>query len=425
MKRRFVSRAASGLVVMGLLSTFSISTAYATNGSLLIGYGAKSRGIGGAGVAFAQDAVATATNPAGMADVGTRLDIGAMLFRPERSSWVPGFSGRDDVKSGSNLFLIPNMGAAYKFNRKMSVGFAFVGAGGGNTRYNENFFDFAGEPDPTLGVNLMQAVMSPSVSYKLTKNHTVGVSLLLGIQSFRAYGQSAFGDAGYSSNPDKLTNKGNDFSYGAGGRIGWTSKFFKKRLTIGATASSKVYMTKFEKYKGLFAEKGKFDMPAIYSAGFSLKPMKKLTIAGDYQYINYSQIRSISNKGPTAFLPLPPDNELLGASRGLGFGWDDMQVYKIGVAYDYNPKWTYRVGYNYGKTPIKKDQLLFNTQAPATVEHHATAGLTYKSTQNSEWSFALMRAFQKDIVAFDNFSGDNIRIKMHQWAADVSYGYYF
>lgn len=397
----------------------------ATNGTLLIGFGAKSRAMGGAAVAHAQDSLVAAVNPAGIADVGTRADIGAMLFSPRRSAWVPGFSGRDNVQSGSNLFVMPNMGGVYKFNRKMSVGFAAVAFGGGNTRYNENFFDFAGDPPPTLGANLAQAVMSPSVSYKLTKQHTLGASLLLGIQQFRAYGMTAFGDAGFSSDPDSLSNRGNDYSVGAGVRVGWLSSFFKGRLSLGATASSRVRMTKLDKYKGLLAQNGRLDLPAIYSAGIAVKPVKKLTITGDLQYIDYSNIKALRNRGPKQFLPLPPDDQLLGASQGFGFGWQNMWVYKGGAKYDLNDKWILRAGYNYADTPISDIELLSNTIAPATVKHHATLGVTYNSSKNSEWSFAGMWAFKAQQVGFDSFSNDNIRISMYQYALEASYGFHF
>ena len=412
-------------VVTLLFLSYLPTLANATNGSLLIGYGAKSRGMGGVGVALPADSLTSAVNPAGVAFTGTRGDIGGMLFNPSRSAWVPGFSGKPNQRSGATLFAIPNMGATMKFDRTLSLGFGFVGSGGGNTRYSDNFFDFAGEPDPTLGVNLAQAVMSPTVAYKFTKNHSLGVSLLLGVQTFRAYGLSAFADAGFSARPGSVSNRGNEYSYGAGGRVGWLSKFMKGKIAVGATASSKVYMTRFSKYDGLFAKDGKFDMPATLAVGVAVKPMKKLTLAADVQRILYSQIDAISNPGPVRFLPLPPDDELLGAKNGLGFGWSSLTVYKVGADYEYNKKWSFRAGYNYAKSPIKDDQLLANTLAPAVVEHHVTLGLTYRPTKNSELTLAGMYAFRNDQVGFDNFSGDNIRVSMDQRAIDFGYGIHF
>ena len=63
--------------------------AEATNGYFLIGFGAKSRGMGGVGVAYAQDGLAAAFNPAGMSDVkirgAMRVDAGMELFNPPRA----------------------------------------------------------------------------------------------------------------------------------------------------------------------------------------------------------------------------------------------------------------------------------------------------------------------------------------------------
>ena len=98
------------LMVAGLLIT---SIASATNGYFLIGYGAKSRAMGGVGVAFPQDAMASASNPAGITQVGTGVVIGGEFFNPPRWAGTPddgaglfGF-GKGTTKSGSNLFIIP------------------------------------------------------------------------------------------------------------------------------------------------------------------------------------------------------------------------------------------------------------------------------------------------------------------------------
>ncbi len=434
---------ASSLVFLGAFT----QTAFATNGSFLIGYGAKSRGMGGAGVAYAQDSLVSATNPAGMSDVGIRFDGGLMIFNPERSAWVPGFSGKSEIDSGATIYAIPNIGFNYPFNRKLTVGFAFVGAGGGGTRYNENFFDFGNPANlgPTLGVNLAQAIMSPSFAYNVTKKQSIGASLLLGIQTFRAFGLDAFGDAGFSIDPDNLTSRGNDWSYGAGVRFGWRGKFYDDKLTLGAVYSSRMYMTKFDKYKGLFAEQGDADIPEQYAIGLAFKATDKATVAFDIQRINYGDIASFSNPGPIRFLPLPTaaDERLMGMNNGLGFGWQDMTIYKLGLNYDYNDKYSFRAGWNYGKKPMCDGgtynnidgitspvdkcsvDILANTLAPAVVEHHLTLGMSYRPSKKVEWTVGLMHAFREDVVKFNDFSGDNIKISMNQWAGDLSFGYNF
>lgn len=448
--------------------------AFATNGYFLIGYGAKTRSMGGAGVAYAQDAIAGAANPAGMASVKMdtmRIDVGGEFFIPKRgftndsSTLESGFPGSGDPvnhKSGSNVFLIPSMGGIYKFNRKLTIGMAAIG-NGANTRYDQTIpgnptcidgdttggtgstvFNFNCLGSPTGGVSLIQMQMIPGAAYKINKNHSVGLALTLAVQQFRAYGLQAFGQdgLGYADGPD-LTNRGNDYSYGAGARVGWLSKFFNQRLSIGANYASRTYMTKFDKYRDLFAEQGSFDIPEHFALGAAISVTKKITIAADYQKIKYSDIKSIGNQGPDAsdpinFFPSGCQNEvgggntcLLGRDDGMGFGWEDQNIYKIGINYDYDSQWSFRVGYNYAESPIQDDQVLFNFMAPAVNEHHATFGMSYRPSKNMEWSMNYMHAFKNTIkgptalgpTAGLPVNGENASIDMYINSLGVSFAY--
>jgi len=391
--------------------------AHATNGYFLIGYGAKSRAMGGVGVAYAQDALAAAANPAGMADLKLqtmRIDMGGEFFYPPRSIAHDSALLPADIKSGSNTYLIPSMGGVYKFNRKMVIGMAAVGAGMG-TRYDQSqavcedgdpatngnkFFNFNCLAGPTAGVTLYQMQMLPSVAYKLSKNHYVGASLAIGIQMFRAYGLQAFDTLGFAATSGNLTNQGNDWAYGSGIRLGYLGNFFNRRLKFGLNYASRVYMTRFTKYKNLFAEQGSFDIPEHFAAGIAVQATRDLVIAADIQRIRFSSIRSVGNPGPNPADPnnfFPKGSDVLGTDNGLGFGWKDVTAYKVGVDYRVNSKWNVRAGYNYGKSPIRGDQVLFNMLAPATVEQHATLGISYRPSKSIEWSMNYMHAFKNTI----------------------------
>jgi len=422
-----------GLAVLTAAGLAVPLTAFATNGYFLIGFGTKSRAMGGVGIGYAASPTAAAVNPANMVDMGTRVGIDAALFNPKRRSACCVGSG--GVVSGSNLFLIPTMGGAYKFNRKMSIGFAAIGAGA-NTRFEGNlFFD-----DPTLpglqpdrsgavlGVNLIQMIMAPGAAYRLDKHNAVGASLQLGVQTFRASGlNDAFRP--FSRDPNNLTERGNDWSYGAGIRLGWRSVFFDKRLTLGLAYASKVYMTRFHKYSGLFADEGGFDIPENFGAGLSIKPTDKLVLAFDVVKILYSDVPSVGN--PALPISSDPANvvDKLGHRNGPGFGWKDQTVYKVGAEYHYNPKWTLRVGYNYGKTPIRENASLeFNVLAPATTEQHYTAGVTYTINKHHEVSFAGTYAQRNKLsTTIDGttqlpFSGD---VETELWIRTLEFGYQF
>lgn len=144
------------------------------------------------------------------------------------------------------------------------------------------------------GVDLKQIFSLPTITWKPVPRHTLGLSVNLAYQSFEAKGLQNFTGASTTSSPNNVTNNDHDNSYGAGIKLGWIGEL-NEYLTIGATYHSKTYMTEFDKYKGLFAEKGDFDIPAHYAIGIALKPLPDFVLAMDYQRIEYSDVRSVNN----------------------------------------------------------------------------------------------------------------------------------
>lgn len=419
--------------------------AHATNGYFLPGFGFRSQGMGGVGIAYGRDSLSTAANPANAVNTGMRGDLGFGVFNPERYAAVGpdaggaigafGFFG--GVESDARYFIVPEMGFSMPLNDKLHIALAVVGNGGMNTTYSENFFSYAGtNPDtPTrdtkLGVDMMQLLVPITAAYKVNEDHAIGASLVLAETRFRAYGLEAFRyfDQGLamtiSADPNNLTNKGFDYSYGAGVKVGWLGEFMDDKVTVGLTYASRTYMTKFDKYRGLFAEQGDFDIPENYGIGIAIKPVKNLVIAADVLRINYSDIASIGNRGMHTknagdFLGVTgvpsvvnPTYEL-GNDQGMGFGWQDQTVYKLGVQYGVNNRLIVRAGYNYGESPIPNDQVTFNTLAPATVEKHYSVGFTYKANENLEVTGTYMYVAPNSQSACDQNFLNCVQIGMHQ-----------
>src|SRR5262245_23622627 len=73
-----------------LLSLAAPGAALATAGYFQLGYGLKSKGLGGAAPGQAQDSLVPATKPAGMVWIGNRLDAGAEWFVADRGSRING-----------------------------------------------------------------------------------------------------------------------------------------------------------------------------------------------------------------------------------------------------------------------------------------------------------------------------------------------
>lgn len=364
-------------IQLSLPLLLTASAALATDGYFDHGYGVKAKGLGGAGVAFAQDSMAVATNPAGLVDVADSHQVGLTWFAPDRSVTVNGntFDGNED---GS--FYIPDFSYKTTLSSGAAFGLAIFGNGGMNTGYQTALFDYVnpGVASSNTSMDMSQLFIAPTWSWRNEGGHAFGVSAILAGQRFKATGLEDFG----------IANAGYDSSFGGGARLGWTWQA-SQNLKVGATYQSRLWMTKFDKYAGLFAEQGDFDIPSNYAVGFAYKVDSSLTWAFDVERIHYSEVNSVGNPGssPGGF----------GASNGPGFGWKDVTVIKTGLAYEVSPTLTVRVGYNHTTQPIGSSEIFFNQLAPGVVRHHATLGATWQANASTEVSFFYAHAFNETV----------------------------
>jgi long-chain fatty acid transport protein len=409
------------LIAAATAAALAPLAAHATTGYFAHGYGIKSKATGGVGIALPQDSLAAAANPAGMVLVGNRVDLGLEWFQPDRGATITGngagLNGTYDG-NGTSSFLIPEFGYNRMLSPTMSLGVSVYGNGGMNTTYKTNpFAAFGGTGE--AGVDLMQLFIAPTLAWK-TGNHAFGVSLNLAYQRFEANGlPPAF--AGFSSDPANFTNNGYDDSMGWGVRIGWTGQV-SPTITLGATYQSKTSMSEFDKYKGLFANQGDFDIPENYGAGIAWKATPALTLAGDIVQIKYSGVPAVGNPIDSLFT-----GAAFGSTNGPGFGWEDTTVYKIGVTYDLNPTVTLRAGYVTLKQPIPSSQTFLNILAPGVVEDHLTLGATWKMGTNGELTVMYMHAFEKEVNGSGSIplamGGGEANLRMSQDSLGIAYGW--
>ena len=402
------------LKLLPLFVLLASSEASATDGYFAYGYGVKSQGMGGVSIALPQDALAAATNPAGMGLIGDRIDLGATWFRPIRETEITtaGINGTYDANESKN-FIIPEFGYNRQINPDVTLGVSVYGNGGMNTDYNIRVPLLGSTP---AGIDLIQLFVAPTVTWKLTPSNTIGVSVNLAYQRFAAKGLENFASPA-STSSDNVTNKGHDNSYGAGLHIGWIGQL-NDFVTLGATYQTKTYMSKFDKYKGLFAEGGDFDIPETYGVGIAVKATPQLTVAADVQRINYSDVASVGNSSS--------NQSLLGSSNGPGFGWRDVTAVKLGASYVWNEQLTLRAGYNHSSQPIRSAETMFNILAPGVVQDHLTLGTTWLLENKAELSLAYMHAFENSVNGSGSIPqpyGGEANLKMYQDSLGVAYGW--
>ncbi|MCB5191394.1 outer membrane protein transport protein [Methylobacillus arboreus] len=413
----------TGLAIL-LMALWAADNAYATDGYFSHGYGVRAQGAGGVGIALPQDSLVAASNPAGLSLVGDRLDIGASWFRPQREAEIenspaPSANGKYSGDEREH-FIIPEIGYSKRVSDVTTAGISVYGNGGMNTSY-DRAIPLLG--NTRAGVDLIQVFVKPTLSWQLSPTQYVGLGLNIAYQRFEAKGLQNFDAPGFSQAPGNVTNRGHDSSYGVGLHLGWLGQFFDERLTLGASYQSKISTTRFDKYRGLFAEDGDFDIPENYGVGVAFKINPSWTIASDIQRIRYSNVDSIGN----SLSKFAVEGNALGSDQGPGFGWRDVTVYKLGTVFAVNSQLTLRAGYNHTTQPIPRGETLFNILAPAVVQDHLTLGASWKLANNDEISFSYVHAFENKVNGNNSipaaFGGGDVNLKMHQDTLGIAYSW--
>lgn len=399
-----------------------VSPAVATNGYSPTGFGTTNKGLAGAGVALPQDTLAGATNPAGMLLLGDRVDVGVALFAPDRGFYAdstpPGPIPFGSHDSNNDFFLVPSFGWTHQLDEHSSVGVLLGGNGGMNTEYDTAIWSGFGAASAPAGVDLAQLFLGVPYARRINETHSIGVMPIVAAQRFEAKGLEPF--RGMSTNPAKVTNNGYDYSFGYGIRVGWMGEL-SDDFSVGASVQSRLYMQKFDKYAGLFAEQGGFDVPPTAVVGVAYKVQPDVTLVADWQRIFYGEVKSLNN--PNGVLPGP--GNLLGSDNGLGFGWNDIDIYKIGVQWDYSPQLTLRAGVSHADQLFENGQALFNVLAPATVRTHASLGMTYRVDRDSALTVSYTHAFEEEIQGTSPLVGGQTgHVRMDQHELEVSWAWY-
>ncbi|MCU7835081.1 MAG: outer membrane protein transport protein [gamma proteobacterium symbiont of Taylorina sp.] len=458
-KNRLMAMAVTAAIVIP-------NAAMATNGMFMMGNGTKANGRVGVGIAMADSAISGADNPAAMVRVGNRVDFGVQIFDPDRTSEVSGSSGHPlsaipgnpfqmpssyDFKgtgNGDGPFYIPEMAVNYMISDDLAFGVTVVGTGGMNTNY-ESIMMFNGPAFPhDVGINFEQVRILPTLSYMINDQHSIGASLQIAYQQFKAWGLDSFtgtnstpvpsppGPPGFvfdpqtSQAPNRVSGKGRDDALGFGLSLGWQGQLTDS-LTVGVVYNSKIDMDEMDDYRGLLAEDGSMDVPENYGIGLAFQATDKLLLGFDIQQINYSGVDSIGNslQGGNGGMDLFNPAYYLGTDDGSGFGWNDMTVYKLGVEYQQNAELTLRAGWSHTDQPVDDDQTMFNILAPAVIEDHVSIGMTYKLPNESELSMFYMHAFSNTVKGSNSipmaFGGGEADIEMSQNAFGLAYGWNF
>ena len=341
-----------------------VTSVYATNGDLLIGVGAKTRAMGGAGIAFGHQSESTLVNPALIATTACKeMSLSATFFYPDIRTKTEPFM-KDYAKSDSDFYVIPSASVSKPLNEHWFVGLGMWGTAGLGTDFEGHDALF------NMKTELMLMEIAMPVAYR-----TGGWSF--GLAPIIEYGSL---DIGYrlgelENDPDKSE----DFGFGAS--AGFTYDF-GNGLIVGAVYKTPIKM----RYKDVLSKAtfGAMDddltQPGEYGVGIDYS-WGRHSIAMDYRNIGWGSVDGYED-----------------------FNWQDQDVYAVGYQYA-TREWALRLGYNHAETPIETlsgetskgaiVNFLNLLGFPATAEDHYTAGGSYRIDDISSMDLAFVYAPEK------------------------------
>ncbi len=362
MKKRIAVSAVFAIMV------FFITPLYATNGMRLIGFGPIQRSMGGISVAAQLDAASVLTNPAGMPDLGGRIDFGASYFSP-KVTYKPvllnyaAFGYPVESTSDKGASPLPAFGLIVPITEDLSFGIGAYGVAGMGVDYRRNLFN------GIIYSSYSQMRFAPGFAYKINDMFSIGavINVMYATMEYQAGGN-------YDSLhplPSQYAHM-NSASFGVGGTVGINFTPIEQ-LTIGVAYESRSYFQKFAFNTFLGKEELRFDQPMTATAGLGIKPIDALTIGLEFQWIDWTATNGV-NKPKYSMRAL--------TTSAWSLAWKDQFIYKIGVDYEINKYVSVRAGFNYGKMPVNKTRSFENAAFPAIAEFHYTAGLTLNLSEN-------------------------------------------
>lgn len=225
---------------------------------------------------------------------------------------------------------------------------------------------------PQLGLH--RSVVTPTLSLIPSENTHVGVSAVLAYQRFASMGM---GIAGWETGQRPTSWASRDTSFGTGVRLD-TSQRITPQLTISGSYQSRVNMDPFASYRGVYADRGDFDIPAQAGVGISYALTPALSADIGVDRLGYSEIKPFTSMGlPIRLLAL------LGDGLSPNFVWRDLTVYSAGWSWRNSLLGEFRFRYTTRQQPLPTSRMLAQALEDDISRYTMSMGWARPTSRNS------------------------------------------
>jgi long-chain fatty acid transport protein len=371
-------------IIMLALSCASTSSAHATNGINLIGFGAESTLMAGADIAVARDSSALNTNPAGLTQIkGPLADIFGSMLRTTDLVHKDS-NGNQEHASNRYTFLAGGGYAQPLENLPCTAGVGLFAQGGAGGVFENIRTPFGNRDDLSSLFGIAKII--PGIGCQVNDKLSLGASLGIVYSSIEQdfFSNTSVGSAfaGYKLEDAAALRMG--LKFGAQYRV-------NPSLTLAATYTEKTELpltggTLVANYTGLGLGKVKysdasvkgFALPREIALGVAFKPTDALLLSFKVNWLNWDDaINDVTIRATDPNNPVAPAVYPIPTAQG---DWKDQWVIATGLAYTWNDCTTLYAGHNYGQNPIPARN---STPLLAGIlEHHVTLGAARKIDQN-------------------------------------------
>jgi len=386
------------------------TSAFATNGSTMIGVGAKALGMGGAGIGVGHGAESALANPANITTIkkDNEFSIGGTLFMPQIKYKADGMAGTGGVqeKSDADFFVVPSVSMASKLDDNWYIGVGMWGTGGLGVDYRDY------DTHMNMRTALQNMQFGVPIAYT-TDGFSIGVTPIIQYTSL---------DINYDSTGMGGGQVGSGVADDV--RIGYNLGVAYKmdELSVGAVYKSKIKADIQDVLVNAIGAMGaaynntKISSPAELGFGASYS-IDGHTIALDYKRIYWEDAETYKD-----------------------FGWRDQNVFALGYEYA-DESWALRVGYEYAKSAVRDNSgknlaldngmfgpgltNMFNALGfPGTQESHITVGGTYNFTDMVSVDLAVVQGLSKK-KTMPILMGSEAEVKHSETGVSIQLNYAF
>lgn len=328
--------------------------AYASNGIYPQAF-SSGFGISGAGTALPIEANNVEANPALLSRMHQHWTIfGGTRYNITKLNSSPAPIGNKSVGRQTDILPwvpIGEVGLCMRPNERWAYGLG--SAGGGNlVKYDQSIIAGpaqAGRYNRQL--KELFALLNPTIAYNVSCNQSYGASLILGVSQLKA----DIAQPPTSPTPFAETAGNNLASYilGIGARIGgfWVLTDW---LNMGASVSTPVWFQANTRYKDVL--KHHLAIPAIARIGFDFHICDSTHLLIDFKEIFYREVKTF----------------------GSDLGWKNQFIFIIALQQQLTCNLIASVGYNYGRSPIRCNNVLINGLGLSAIgEHNIGGGIRY------------------------------------------------